>query len=218
MKKILLLLVLLFAFIGCKQNPKQESVTVADSTVIDTLSKVRSVKAKAFIATAADTCDYYLPIQSQTTANQLAWLRNNRSQICGNNEYLKCLVRYHQLTETAFDSAVIAYWGTATPVYTSLPYSSFKGQDCDFVNYYVFTADSKTHAISKMFKSFSTNAHNYSVPFFKGLPLVFTSVVNTTNLKFTQGRIGNVEMIIFKIDGVADAYFDYSKMPSGAIN
>jgi len=219
MKKIIFLLVLPMALMGCKQRSSTDGSTNSDSVTADTAAAPaeRSAKPAAFATIDADTCDYYLPIKTQTAVNQITWLKNHKTEICGSEEYLKCLVRYHQITQTAYDSAMVAYWNTATPKYTDFAYSTFTGQECDFIKYYVFSAD-KNHLVSNALKPFNTTLYNYSVPFFKGLPLAFTGVTATSTLKFTQGKIGGVETIIFKIDGVADAYFDYSKIPSGIIN
>jgi len=216
MKKILFFLVVPFALIGCKQKSSTEGSSSSDTVAAANDTTVAA--PRALMAMPADACDYYLPIKTETHANQLAWLISHKDSICANDEYKKCLVRQHMISDTVFNDALKAYWNNTTPVTTSFALSTFTDSECDFVSYHVFQAD-KYHKIKRNFKAITSNMYGFSVPFFKGIALAFDDeITGDPNLIFTQGRIDNKEVIIFKVDGIDGACFDFSQNPCGRIN
>lgn len=213
MKKILLLLVMPLALIGCKQKSAEttdgKDTIATDTVVADTVTAVKS-----FAKIAGPECEFFSGVRGLDSRSQLQWLKDNAEDICDKEDYLECLVNYHLITEVQFNDAIEDFWGTNTPVYTTFDYDDFTKDGCDFDKFFVFKANT-SNVISYELKTFDISGFNYSKPFFKGIPLVFTSVVATSDLKFTQGKIGTQNVIIFKIDGVTDAYFDFSQHPCG---
>jgi hypothetical protein len=216
MKKILFLLVLPLALLSCKQKSTTDGEAGNDTTALDTVTADTTATVKAFAKMGDLDCSYYLPLRGLSTKEQLRWLEENADTICNNEDYLKCMVKHHTISKDVYDTAIASFWGTATPVSTTFDYSEFMGEPCGFDKYYAFEANS-SHVITHDLKLFDGAAHNYSKPFFRGIPLVFTTVTGTHDLIFTEAKIGGQNVIVFKIDGVADAYFDYSKTPCGSM-
>ncbi|MFP9100394.1 hypothetical protein ACLI09_15190 [Flavobacterium sp. RHBU_24] len=159
--------------------------------------------------------DYFEPIKLQSPQNQLAWLITKTEEICNNNELLKSLVKNHMITKAEYNNALSSYWGTNVPKSTTFPLSTFLGENCTFAKYYVFSVNGSTHAITNTLAPFNFNGHNYSICFFKGLPLKFAGVSVNSSLKFTEGRINGKNVIVFCIEGITDAYFDFTNNPPG---
>lgn len=222
MKKITLLMLVSLALLACKQKSSTDNAESADSTTVDSATVERAAAPDTLAAPASFAklvnCDYYLPIKTLSASAQLAWLKAHKDEICANEDYLKCIVNQHTITETAYNDAVSAYWGTADPKVTRFPLSNFTDQACSFDKYYIFTANTTSHAITKSLLAFDVTKHGYSIAFFKGLPLQFTGITGDPDLVFTEGRINSVNTIVFYIDGITGAYFDFSKTPCGVIN
>ena len=162
-----------------------------------------------------DVCNYYLPIRTESPEKQLAWLKAHKNEICADEVLLKCLVKHHLISEEEYDDAIAAYWGQDTPISTTLPFSTFTGGQSNFDEYFIFSADESTHEITYTLDTFDFNGHNYSIPFFRGVPLKFAAVTGTSNLIFTEAKIDGKAAIVFKIEGIKDAYFDFAHNPPG---
>jgi hypothetical protein len=222
MKKVLFLFVLSLALFSCKQKSSTEGdagkdTTAVDTTAVDNVSADTTANVQSFAKIDQLDCSYYLPLRSLSVEQQLKWLDTHADDICNEEDYLKCMVKHHTITKEEYDAAITGFWGTTTPVYSTFDYSEFSNEECGFDKYYTFKADA-SHAISHELKVFDVAAHCYSKPFFRGIPLVFTAVTPTHDLIFTEAKINGQNVIVFKIDGVADAYFDFSHKPCGSIN
>lgn len=146
-----------------------------------------------------------------STEDRITWLKSKESIIC--STYLDSIADSHQLDSLRIAQAN-SQMGSAN-VRTLTLNDILNGAACNYDKYIAFQADS-TGAISVEPNSdYSEDYSCYSRPLFHGLQKKY-NLSGATQFHFFEATLSGVngKTVVFKIDKVNDAFFDFSKWPA----
>lgn len=217
MKRILLSVLIVVVLTGCKNKQEDSNKGFSNSESKEDVEKIdvdvygpNGINKKAFL-----NCSLFADAQDYTIHDQYVWLIKNETLICESDDLIKCIRDLHLIkTKNDYIKASNNYWGSKKPVETVFTLGEFMS-NCSYREYFTFNPDSEGKIHLSKINFFSTRTSCYSIPFFKSLKLNYPSLKDSDSLIFTLGRINGDEVVMFKIDKIADTYFDYSHFPTG---
>lgn len=213
MKKVLTLLAFLALFVNCDKTDVNH-----DEGTSNSLKKVSTTSAMKSSPSLLDNpeCDFFDPIEKLSIEQQIVWLKNNETKICGDKDLKVCITDLHHMNQEDYDAALLAYWGTAVPKLTEFKLEDFvnSSNPCTYSSYLVFDYDVNDNIFFTKQSSFSTTRSSYSIPFFEGLSARY-NLVGSSKLSFTKGIVNAQTVVLVSVNGVTDANFDYSHYPGG---
>lgn len=161
-----------------------------------------------------------------SATEQLKALKDNVALLCGNNEFNKCVVAYHTVKDTDFETYANDHPDNSHGVvYYNLSLSDLdtfikKNQTSDCYAKHVnfkLVADASNSANNKAVPElvdYDENKSCYSIPLLSGI--IEKNAGKAIVLKFCKSKINGTERVIFSVDdnGVMTGYFDYTVKPA----
>ncbi len=182
MRKIVVLLIAVLAFVGCKESSVK--------------TKKEDIQKKV---TKNPKCDELSRLKTDEEIK--LWIDQNKDELCDGTLF-ECILEAHKISFQDYYIMVKDYWKLANPKYKSFTWLEIKNkiQDRCYPDYLGFKIDNNNDITDLKITSFTTTETCYSIPLFKAIDKINNGLKDTDEFFFTKGLVGGKEKIIFFID------------------
>lgn len=212
MKKLLLIVGMIFTLVSCNPKESNDKKEANDSTATATTTTV-AVGGKE----RNPLCIELGRLQTQEERER--WIEMHREALCDGTLY-ECILQEHKVDFEKYYGLVKDYWGIRTPKYKPVTWLEIKkliGDKC-YPNYVGFEISGQDEILGlRMLTAFNDGETCYSPALFRAVDRLLGGLKDTDEFTFTLAKVGGEDRVVFhisdKITGIT-SFYDISDNPT----